>query len=185
MDGEVDHHADIRHARRERPDPGDGDREDVLVADGLGDRLHGRIEALDMADHQGHAGAARRRDDVLAFGDRRGDRLFDQHVHAALDAGERDVAMQVGRRRDRHRIDAALEQFLDRADRRASERGADVMGLLAVRIGNAGEHDAGKLRQHARMVRAHDADANDADAQYRARAGFRGLQHEIRPPNSR
>ena len=28
---EIDDHADIRHARRERSDPGDGDRQDVLV----------------------------------------------------------------------------------------------------------------------------------------------------------
>ena len=41
------------------------------------------IEALDMADHQGDAGAARRRDDVAAFLHRGGDRLLDQHVHAA------------------------------------------------------------------------------------------------------
>ena len=59
--GEIDDHADIRHARRERADAGDGDREDILALDRVLDRLHRRIEALDMADHQRHAGALARR----------------------------------------------------------------------------------------------------------------------------
>ena len=84
---EIDHHADIRHARRERTDAGDGDRQDVLAADRLLDRLHRRIEALDMADHQRDAGAARGGDDLAPLLDRRGDRLLDQHMDAALDAG--------------------------------------------------------------------------------------------------
>ena len=50
--GEIDHHADIRHARRKRSDPGDGDRENILVADRVLDRLDRRIEALDVTDHQ-------------------------------------------------------------------------------------------------------------------------------------
>ena len=68
--GKIDDHADIRHARRERPDPGDGDREDVLVADRVLDRLDRRIETLDMADHQRDLGAARRGDDFAALLDR-------------------------------------------------------------------------------------------------------------------
>ncbi len=109
---EIDHHADIRHARRERSDPRDRDREDVLALDRVLDRLHGRIEALDVADHQRHAGALGGRDDRAAFLDVRGDRLLDQHMHAALDAGERDVVVQVGRSRDDGRIDAEVEQRL-------------------------------------------------------------------------
>ncbi len=31
--GEIDDHADIRHARRKRPDAGDRDRQNVLAAD--------------------------------------------------------------------------------------------------------------------------------------------------------
>ena len=109
-------------------------------------------------------GASSRHDDVLAFGDRRGDRLLHQDMHAALDAGERDVAMEVRRRRDRHGIDAASEQFRNRCQCRASQRAADIVRLLAVRIGNAREHDAWKFRKDARMVRTHDADANHPHA---------------------
>ena len=49
VDRQVDHHADIRHAGWKRPDPGNGDRQNILAADRLLDRLDGRIEALDMA----------------------------------------------------------------------------------------------------------------------------------------
>ena len=112
MHREVDDDADVRHARRERADPGNGDREDVLAAQRVLDRLHGGIEALDMADHQGHAGPARRRDDGVAFLDRRRDRLFDQHVNAARDAGQRQIAVQVRGRGDGDGVDAVREQAL-------------------------------------------------------------------------
>ena len=61
--GEIDDDADIRHPRRERSDPGDGDRKNILALDRPLDRLDRRIEALDMAGHQGDAGAARGGDD--------------------------------------------------------------------------------------------------------------------------
>ena len=83
---EIDDDADVRHARRERPDPRDRDGEDVLAADCLLDRLHRRIESLDVPDHQRDAGAARRRDDVAPLLDRRRDRLFHQDMDAARDA---------------------------------------------------------------------------------------------------
>ena len=53
VDGEIDHHADIRHARRKRTDARDRDRKNVLAADRFLDRGHGGIEALDVADHRG------------------------------------------------------------------------------------------------------------------------------------
>ena len=133
---EVDHHADIRHARRERTDAGDGDRQNVLVADGVLDRFHRRIEALDMADHQRDAGRARGGDDLPPLLDRRGDRLFHHDVNAAGDAGQRDRVMQMGGRGDGDRIDAEIEQFLDVGDSRAAERVGDEFGLLAVGIGD-------------------------------------------------
>jgi len=87
--GEVDDHAHIGHARRERSDPGNGDGENVLVADRVFDSLDRRVEPLDMADHQGDAGVPCRGDDGATFFHRGRDRFLDQHMHALLDAAER------------------------------------------------------------------------------------------------
>src|ERR1700727_2823661 len=48
---------------------------------------------------------------------------------------------------------AAVEQFLDGAHRRASQRGADESGLLAVGIAHAGKAYARHFRENPRMVR--------------------------------
>ena len=47
---------------------------------------------------------------LAALLDRRRDRLLDQHVDAARDAGQRDVVMQMRRRGDGDRVDAEIEQ---------------------------------------------------------------------------
>ena len=77
------------------------------------------IEALDMTDHQGDAGAPRGIDDGAPLLDRGGDRLFHQHMDLARDAGERDLVMQMGWSRDRDGVDALGEQLLQRAEGRA------------------------------------------------------------------
>ena len=48
------------------------------LAYGVLDRFDRRIEAFDMADHQGDAGPLRRGDDLLPFGDGGRDRFLDQ-----------------------------------------------------------------------------------------------------------
>ena len=128
-----------------------------------------RIEALDMADHQGHAGAAGGGDDGAALLHRRRDRLLDHDVDAARDAFEREVVMQMRRRGDGDRVDAGAEQAVDVGERGAAERARDKIPLLAIGIGDANEIDAGHVRQHARMVAAHDANADDPDLQRSAR----------------
>ena len=152
MHAEIDDDADIRHARRKRSDPRDGDRENVLVLDRPLDELDRRVEALDVPDHERHAGAAGGRDDGPAFRHRRGNRLLDQKMHAAGDAFKSNVVVQVGRRRDGHRIDAAAKQGIDIVEPGAAERAGDEIPPLAVRIGNAHQFDAGHVREHPRMV---------------------------------
>ena len=128
-----------------------------------GDR---RIEALDMADHQRHAGAARGGDDVAPLLDRGGDRLFDQDVDVARDAGERDLVMQMGRRGDGHGIDAFGDQLVEGLRR----RGSRPVRSARARCSGSGSTmptsvDVRQAGQHAGMVAAHDAGADDADAQ--------------------
>ena len=62
------------------------------------------------------------------------------------------LAMQMRGRRDRDRVDAAIEQLVDIAHGRAAERAADELGLRRIRIGDDRELDAGNFSQHARMV---------------------------------
>ena len=75
-----------------------------------------------MTDHQRHAGPARRGDDGIAFLDRRRDRLFHEHVNAARDAGQRQIAVQVRGRGDGDGVDAVREQALHVGVAGAAER---------------------------------------------------------------
>ena len=79
---------------------------------------------------------------------------------------ERDIAMQMGRRRDGHGIDAEIEQRVDVGDGRAAERAARRI-RACLRSGSATPTSStpGSSGEHARMVAAHDADADHADAQ--------------------
>jgi hypothetical protein len=148
-----------------------------LAADRVLDRLDGRIEALDVADHQGHAGAPRGGDDGAPLLGGGGDRLLDQHVDAARDAGERDLMVHVGGRRDGDGIEAGVEQRREIRNLRATQRLRHRARLGAVGIGDADELDAGKLGQHAGMIAAHDADADHPDAQPACGVALRSLPH--------
>src|SRR5215470_9282193 len=110
MHREIDDDSDIRHPRRKWSDTRDGDRENILIFDGAFDRLNRGIEALDMADHQGYAGAPRGGYDCLAFLHRRSNRLLDHHVDAARGTADRDIAMQMRWRRNGHSIDAPAHE---------------------------------------------------------------------------
>src|SRR6516162_7210281 len=112
MHCEIDDHSDIRHPRRKWTDTRDGDGENVLIFDGALYRLNRRIEALDMADHQGHAGAPGGSDDGAAFLHRRSNRLFHQHVDTAARTVDGNVAMEMCGRGDSHRIDTPAYQAL-------------------------------------------------------------------------
>ena len=162
--GEIDHDADIRHARRKRADPRDRDRQDVLAANRVLDGLRRRIETLDVPNHEDNAGAAGGLDHVVALLDRGGDRLFHEHVHAAGDAGQREVAMQVCRGGYGDRVDAVIEELAHIGKGAAAEGAADELSLTDVGIGNADEFGAGKLGEDAGVVASHDTGANDADA---------------------
>src|SRR5580658_8871004 len=140
--GKIDDDADIRHARRERADAGDGDGKNILVLDRPLDRLDRWIKTFDMADHQYDAGAARRGDDGAAFLHRWGDRLFDQNVDAAQRTIDGNVAMQVRRRRDRDGVNALTEKFGGIGEGGTAEPAGDSLAALAVWIGDADQFHA-------------------------------------------
>ena len=86
-------------------------------------------------------------------------------MDAARHAGQSDLVMQLGRRSNSDRIYFEIEQRVDAGDSGAAQRARDEFGLLDIRIRHANEFGARQAGQHARMIAAHDADADHADTQ--------------------
>src|SRR6185312_13866836 len=177
VDREVNHHADIRHARRKRADTRNGDRQNILAADGFLDRLDRGIESLDVTDHQGNAGPMRRVDDLTALFHRRGNRLLHHHVDAARDAAQRDFLVEMGRCGNGDGVDVARQQFVDVSDGVASKRAGDEIDLLAIGVGNANQFGSGQAGEDPRMVASHDADSDDTHTQRTLRICDSSLHH--------
>jgi len=152
--GQVDHHADIRHPRRERPDPRDRDRQNVLARDRLLDRGHCRIEAFDMTDHQRHAGTGGGGDDLLPFLHGRCDRLFDQDVNVVRDTGQRDLVVQMRRCGDGDGIDAFRDQFIEAGERAAADQFGGPRTMFRQRIDDPDQCRIRQTGQHAGMIAA-------------------------------
>ena len=121
-----------------------------------------------MADHQGHAGGARSSNDLVAFIDGRRDRLFDQNMNLARDAGQRHIAMQMRWRRDGHRIGTGIQHFFKGREGRAANDLHRTRAMRRKRIDNTYELYTRQTGQYASMVCAHDARAHHADAQHAA-----------------
>ncbi len=186
MHGEVDDHADVRHSRRKRSHPGDRDRKDVFARYRLLDGGHRRVEALDMPHHQGDAGAARSGDNVPPLLDRGRDRLFDQDVNAACNAGERDLVMKVRRRGDGDGIDILRDQLLEAGEGAAAGQVRRTGPMRRQGINDSDQSDIRQAGEDAGVIAAHDARADDADAKrtfrlaLHARGGPSGI-HTIDP----
>ncbi len=70
------------------------------------------IESLDMTGLDDRAGSRRDRQQRVGLLERRGDRLLDQHMHAALERLVRDLEVPRRRHDDRHRVDV-VEQGVE------------------------------------------------------------------------
>ena len=81
------------------------------------------------------------------------------------DAGQRDHVMQVSRRRDRDRLDAFGEQFIDFGECAAPGKRDGSRAMLLQWIDDADQRHPGQTGQHTGMVAAHHARADDAYAQ--------------------
>ena len=78
---------------------------------------------------------------------------------------ERDLVMQMRRRRDGDGVDAELEQRVEVGDRRAAEHAGRRGRAAADPDRRRRRVHARQSGEHAGVVGAHDADADDADAQ--------------------
>ena len=90
----------------------------------------------------------------------------------ARDAGERDLVMQVRRRCDGHGIDAFGDQFVQAVEGAAAGELGRARAMRRRGIDDADQDDIGQAGQHARMIAAHHAGADDADAKRAFGVGF-------------
>ncbi len=98
-------------------------------------------------------------------------------MDATLNAGQRDIAMKVGGRRDGDCIDIALDQFVDVGNSNAAQGTGDKFGLLAIRISDTDKFGAGQAGEDTGVIAAHDANADDSHAQRTLRACCCSLHH--------
>ena len=175
--GEIDHHADIRHARRKRTDAGDGDRKNILAADRFLDRLTAGLKrstwptisvtpALRAA-----AMMSRPSSTVEAIGFSTSTWMPRSMQVSAM------LVMQMRRRRDRDGIDAELEQLFEVA-RPPGQPRTRVTRSRWPRSGSA--TPTSSTPDSPASTRAwfapHDADADHADREA-ARSALHGLHH--------
>ena len=139
-----------------------------------------------MTDHQRDAGAARGSDDLAPLLDGGGDRFFDQDVNVARDAGERDLVVQVGRRRDGYGIDAFGDQLV-KGLKRATAGMLDGPGaVFGQGIDDPDQRDIRQTAQDARVVGSHHTRADNADSHsiplFGHRKHFQTLANPGSPP---
>ena len=101
----------------------------------------------------GDAGRGGRGDQLVGLGERSRHRLLDEDRHARLEKRQRDVAMQLGRHRNRHGVDLA-EQLARVEQRPRAAGGRDLLGARAVGVDDRDELDARQRRQNPRVMLA-------------------------------
>jgi hypothetical protein len=105
MDHEVEDHVDLGAALLETGEALGVDVQRAVHA--FGERFEGVAVALHVPHLQHGVFLRRQIDQVVGLGQRRGERLFHQYVHAFFKARARHFVMQVGRHGDHRRLDVA------------------------------------------------------------------------------
>ncbi len=126
-----------------------------------------------MPHHQRHAGAPCGVDNVPPLLDRGRDRLFNEDVNLAGDAGERDLMMKVGRRGDGHGIDTFRDQLVQARETAAAGQVVSAGPVRRQRIDDTDQRRIRQTGQHAGMVAAHHACADNPDAKRTFRLAHR------------
>src|SRR4029077_6228337 len=85
--------------------------------------------------------------------------------------------MQMSGRRNGDRVDIAVEQFFDIGNGDAAQGARHKFSLLTVWIGDANQFCARQAREHAGMIAAHNANADNPPPQRTLRACYCGLHH--------
>jgi hypothetical protein len=85
--------------------------------------------------------------------------------------------MHVGRRRDGDGIDALREQSVDVRERPAADGIRDPLAPFRIRVDDTDEPHPRQIGKNTGVVTAHNADANDADAQNPICTTFGGVHH--------
>ena len=112
-----------------------------------GDR---RVEALRVPDAERDVRVGRRLDQLVGFEQRSRDRFFDEHGDAGAKKRQRDVAVQLGRHRDGHRLDLADQP--ERGARRPRPGRHRIARAHAVGIDDGNQLDTRQWRQDPRVV---------------------------------
>jgi hypothetical protein len=144
-------------------DPREGEvnhRAEPALAYHFAELAHGRVEALDVADHELRALGLRRLHELerLRVGARDG--LLDEHVLAQRDELGRHVAVGRRRGRDDGRVEVDRRELCDTA---REPRGAEVARLGRGRVDDRDELERGDLAQDAEVILAHAAEADEGD----------------------
>ena len=142
VDHEVERHADVRRTERKRCEPMHFE-EDRLHFARL-QRIDRGVETLDMADLQLRPPALRRRDQLVSFLQRDGDRLLHKARNALFEEWNGDVAVKRRRHRNAHKVDGAAERVDVRAIRNV-ELLPDPLGRFGMVVHDPHELDPRKL----------------------------------------
>ena len=135
---------------------------ELAVVDQRLQGLEGGMEAQHMADHEDAAIFSCRLNRALGVGDRQRDRLFHQHVLAALDGAHSRVCMELRRQRHDDGVDIGAFEQLVRLDRQAVLLAGKAFGAGAIDVGNGMER-AERL-EGADVVAAPVSATEDCDA---------------------
>ena len=130
-----------------------------------------RVEPLDMADlDRRRAARGRRGDESVGFGRRRRQRLLDEDGDPALERGQRQREVAGRRRRDDDGVELRFGEHRQRlAVALGTAPSLAAAERLGVRIGDRHKPDAARAASTPKVVAAHRAEADQADARPRAR----------------
>ena len=123
-----------------------------------------RVPARVEVDHQRSSGTIGRVHHRLRLGDRRRERLLDQHVLARGEQREHGSGMQMVGRRHRHGIDVARRDVIDARRPGAAALLGEGLRALRILIADHGERAAGMILQRHRVVAAPQPGPHDSDS---------------------